>query len=67
MSFMCSEWPIVNPAGSQRQSLFHDYCSDRTPSLNALQFLDTLLTCEGSVSEGDLVGMREPHFLLKKV
>ena len=38
-----------------------------TPSLNALQFLDTLPTHEGSISEGDLVGMREPHFLLKKV
>ena len=38
-----------------------------TPSLNALQFLDTLPPCKGSVSDGDLVGMREPHFLLKKM
>ena len=33
----------------------------------ALQFLDPFLMFEGSASEGDLVAMREPHFLLKKV
>ena len=32
-SFICSEWPIVNLAGSQRRSLLHDSCSDHIPSL----------------------------------